>query len=203
MGEKKMEAAEQPVKTPMTHEEKLAKVAAAPLWQKIAWLSKPLASKDLEIRVGQSGGKNGRVWASLLIYQTARVATARFNAIFGGYWKTDYAIEQSGAVVCTISIYDPESNQWISRSNIGTQSNIEKEKGAYSDALKRAATAWGLGLELYTFDNIFVDLKPGEYTEYNGKIRPKLSGWHVAYSGGEMFILDGFGVVRHQQRVRF
>lgn len=45
------------------------------------------------------------------------------------------------------------NDQWVWKYDTGTESNIEEEKGMFSDAFKRAAVKWGVGRFLY-------DLKP-------------------------------------------
>ena len=138
-----------------------------------------LTAQDTECRVCQAGassdGKGGkRVWASLLIYKNARIDRAILDETCGKFgWKDEYSY-LGDKLFCTISIKSPEG-EWISKQDVGTESNTEKEKGQVSDALKRAAFAWGIGTELYTGPRIFVSLLEGEYYEQNGKIVPKVS----------------------------
>jgi hypothetical protein len=111
-----------------------------------------LIASDIELRVGNVGDKG----ASVLLYKTARVDSKKFDDIFGGWWKREHYIDGKGNVVCKISIYDTDLKEWISREDVGTESNTEKEKGAYSDAFKRASSAWGSGAELYDAPFIFL-----------------------------------------------
>ena len=46
--------------------------------------------------------------------------------------------------------------------DVGTPSNFESEKGAASDAFKRACFNLGIGRELYDYPNIHIELKSGE-----------------------------------------
>lgn len=111
----------------------------------------PLKAADVEVRVGNVNA-NG---AYLLLYKTARVDTKRLNEVFGSGWQCSY--ERDGDnLVCTISVYDKELQQWVKRCNVGTKSYTEETKGEYSDALKRAGTVWGIGLELYNTPNLFM-----------------------------------------------
>lgn len=114
-------------------------------------LTQPLSKDDIEIRVG-SCSKNG---ASFLLYKTARADTKRFNFVFGLNWKREHRIE-AGHYVCRISIYNEETREWISREDVGTESNTEKEKGAFSDSFKRAGFSFGVGIELYDAPFIFI-----------------------------------------------
>lgn len=128
-------------------------------------LTKPLSKDDIEIRVGSCSKKG----ASFLLYKTARVDTKRFNAVFGLKWKREHRIE-SGYHICRISVFDEEIKEWVYREDVGTESNTEKEKGAFSDSFKRAGFSFGLGIELYEAPFIFIkDITEGE----NGKYRLK------------------------------
>lgn len=127
--------------------------------EKLNKLKEPLLKDDVEIRVG-SCAKAG---ASFLLYKTARVDTRRLNDVFGLQWKREHRIEQ-GKYVCRVSVFDDVIKEWISREDVGTESNTEKEKGAFSDAFKRACCAFGLGIELYDAPFIFIK----DITELDG-----------------------------------
>ena len=73
--------------------------------------------------------------------------------VFG--WKRSHEVI-NGNLYCTISIYDNEKKEWISKQDCGVESFSDKEKGESSDSFKRAATCWGIGRELYTAKNIIV-----------------------------------------------
>ena len=133
--------------------------------EKYKRLREPLTKDDIELRVGTVGEKG----ATLLLYKTARVDTKRFDDIFGGRWQRTHYIDNKGNVVCKISIFDEELKEWISREDVGTESNTEKEKGAYSDAFKRAGFAWGVGVELYNSPFIYIvceTVGKGEKNQY-------------------------------------
>ena len=119
--------------------------------KQILELMQPLKAADVEVRVGNVN-KSG---ANLLLYKTARVDTRRLNEVFGAGWQCDYARDGEN-LVCTISVYDKELGQWVKRCNVGTKSYTEETKGEYSDALKRAGTVWGVGLELYNAPDLFM-----------------------------------------------
>lgn len=135
---------------------------------------RPLTADEVECRVAQVGKKqNGGVYASFLIYKDARVDQKLLDEVVGPKnWKNDYSFI-NGSLYCTISIWDDEKKEWISKQNVGTESNTEKEKGQASDAFKRAGFNWGIGRELYSSPKIFIDLKEGEYYEQNGSLRVK------------------------------
>ena len=105
-----------------------------------------LKSNEIEIRVVQIL-KNGY---QLVLYKNSRCDKRILDEVYGPLrWKSEYS-EIKGNLYCTISVWDEEIKQWISKQDCGTESNMEKAKGEATDAFKRAGTAWGIGRELYT-----------------------------------------------------
>jgi hypothetical protein len=70
---------------------------------------------------------------------------------------------------CTVSIWDEEKKQWISKEDTGTESNTEAAKGLASDSFKRACFNWGIGRELYTAPFIWIKAEDCCISEKNGK----------------------------------
>jgi hypothetical protein len=58
-------------------------------------------------------------------------------------------------------------SNWVWKSDCGTESQVEKQKGEASDAFKRAAVMWGIGRFLYSKKIIKLPVK-----EKNGKFLP-------------------------------
>jgi|APSaa5957512622_1039677.scaffolds.fasta_scaffold19695_3 hypothetical protein len=125
-----------------------------------------LDAEDVEARIGTTN-KSG---FSLLLYKTARTDVKRLNEVHGDLWKNRYFHDTKGLLCCEISVYNSEIKEWVSRVDVGTESNTEKEKGSYSDAFKRAGFKWGIGAELYQSPFIWIKW---EMSEYNGKFKPK------------------------------
>ena len=120
-----------------------------------------------EVEVRPAEAKDGRK-ATLLLYQDARCAMNILDSMLGPMaWQREY-YEAAGLLFCKIGIYDSDSNQWLWKSDTGSKSNIEEDKGLASDAFKRAAVAWGIGRELYTAPRITIDLT--EKDLFNGKL---------------------------------
>lgn len=115
-------------------------------------LSKPLTKDDIELRVGTVSEKG----ISLLIYKTARTDINRLNDVVGLNWKNQHFYDTNGLLCCKIAIYNEATKEWISREDVGVESNTEKEKGNYSDSFKRAGFRWGIGIELYNAPFIFI-----------------------------------------------
>lgn len=118
----------------------------------------PLLTKDdIEVRAGNYNGDKSKV--NLLLYKTARTDAKYLDDVLGSYnWQKEYTMLE-GKLYCTISIWDDEKKQWIKKQDVGVESNTEAEKGQASDAMKRAATMVGIGRELYTAPNIWVEVK--------------------------------------------
>lgn len=134
----------------------------------IEGLTKPLDKEDIEFRIGTTNS-NG---FSLLMYKTARTDVKRLNEVCGLNWKNSHFFDANGSLCCTIEIFNEDIKEWISRTDVGTESNTEKEKGTYSDSFKRAGFKWGIGIELYQAPFIWVsayEMVAGR----NGKPEPK------------------------------
>lgn len=134
-------------------------------------LQKPLHVTDIDFRVGRSGVKDNRGWATLLAYKDSRVDMRRLDEAFPMGWKNSYKRDNKGVLQCEISIYSNDLGEWVSKVSNGIPSQFEGEKGEYSDALKRAGFMWGIGRELYDLPELFVWLNDSEFyvSEYKGK----------------------------------
>ena len=117
-----------------------------------------LTSEEIEVRV-QSVAKNDK-GVILLLYKDARVdQNVLDETVTPKYWQKDY-YEANGILFCKVGInvgaltgtYDT----WVWKSDCGSESNIEAQKGEASDAFKRACFNWGIGRELYTAPFIYV-----------------------------------------------
>lgn len=62
-------------------------------------------------------------------------------------WQVKYE-EHKGNLFASIGIMVEEN--WVWKSDCGTESQVEKQKGEASDAFKRAAVMWGIGRFLYS-----------------------------------------------------
>ena len=122
-----------------------------------------LRKDEIEVRVASTQNNV----AQLLLYKTARTDAAILDETFGQFnWQCSYS-EIKGNLFCTISVRDPNTNEWISKSDCGAESNIEKEKGEASDAFKRAGFKWGVGRELYDTPRIKIPIEESDM--YNGR----------------------------------
>jgi hypothetical protein len=130
-----------------------------------------LKADEISVKVKQVTEKPGKISAMLLLYKDARVDMAILDETVGPKdWQNEYSVIKEN-LHCTVSIWDKDKSMWIHKSNVGTESDTEAEKGEASDAFKRACTNWGIGRELYSGPPIWVDLYEGEtYKSGSGKL---------------------------------
>jgi len=164
-------------------------------------LREPLKITDVDFRI-QSINPQG--YATIVTYKDARVDMNRLDAICGDKWQKDYKTIE-GRLYCGVAI--KIADEWIWRWDVGVDSNVEKAKGAASDAFKRACFNWGIGRELYNYPIIQLKLNQDEFTP-NGnqgkatwKLRLKEWVWQVNVdTEGNVSSLTGVdqnGVVRY------
>lgn len=153
-----------------------------------------LQANEIECRVGYSTAKG----ASLLLYKDARVDMRMLDEIYGPTNWERYHEVVNGNLFCTVRVWDNEKGCWVSKQDVGTESNTEKEKGEASDSFKRACFNWGIGRELYTAPFIWVTLIDADMT--NGKITTKFFCREIDYNENReinhLVIVDGKDNVR-------
>ena len=164
-----------------------------------------LKASEIDCRIQSIGqNKTGAIGATILLYKDARVDMNILDETVGAMnWQRGHSVID-GNLYCTISIWDEEKEQWITKSDVGTESNTEKEKGQASDSFKRAGFNWGIGRELYSAPFVYITLQDGEW--YKGKDgRPKSSAKFkvktVAYDENrnivKLIVVDSKGSVRY------
>lgn len=122
----------------------------------LARLHAPFPANEIEWRVGSISGDKTRGLA--LAYLTARHVMERLDAVCGpANWQDRYEFHGS-RTVCYLSIRI--GDEWVTKADGAGDSDVEAEKGAISDALKRAAVKWGIGRYLYELGNTWVEIEP-------------------------------------------
>ena len=126
-------------------------------------LKKYFSEDQLEWRIQQCGitkdrDGNEKPWAMVLCYVQARAIENRLDEVVGANnWQTEFRADGPN-IICKLSIWDNEKNQWISKENGASETEIEAFKGGISGALKRCAShGWGIGRYLYELDTTFAD----------------------------------------------
>lgn len=107
-----------------------------------------------EIEVRPQSIKNGK--ANMLLYMNSRVVTELLDETVGSMNWTSEFYEVNNKLVCKIGIWDEDKNMFIYKSDTGSESNIEAEKGQFSDCYKRCLSRWGV-TELYSAPNITIE----------------------------------------------
>ena len=102
-------------------------------------LSAPFEPEDVQWRVGSTTKDKSKGMA--LAYLDARAVMDRLDAVCGpDSWQCKYS-HANGKTVCDIGVWCklPKGGEWIWKADGAGDSDIEAEKGALSDAFKRAA----------------------------------------------------------------
>lgn len=131
-------------------------------------LKRPFPPSQISWRVGSTTKDKSKGIA--LAYIDARDVMRRFDDVFGLGWQNRYS-HAEGKTICEIGCLI--DGQWIWRAGGAGDTDIEAEKGAISDAFKRAAVLWGVGRYLYELPNEWMPLD--EYKRL--KQVPNLPKW--------------------------
>lgn len=103
--------------------------------------------------------------AMALAYIDARDVMDRLDEVCGPEnWQSEFTETPKGRVICRLGI--KVGDHWVWKSDGAGNTDVEGEKGAISDALKRAAVHWGIGRYLYDMPDVWC---PCESYEDNGK----------------------------------
>jgi hypothetical protein len=101
--------------------------------------------KELPYKWRVQSTKYGK--ATCVAYIDARDCMDMLDEVVGvDNWQDKY-YEADGKLFCAVGIFVGEC--WVFKSDTGTESNVEKEKGKSSDAFKRACVKHGIGRFLY------------------------------------------------------
>ncbi len=124
---------------------------------------------EIECRVQSIRKTSKCIGCILLLYKDARVDMKILDETYGPMnWQRSHELI-NGNLFCNIEVWDESKKCWVSKQDVGVESNTEKEKGQASDSFKRAGFNWGIGRELYTAPFIWIVLNDGEYYEKDGK----------------------------------
>lgn len=120
-----------------------------------------LRADEIDCRVG-TVSKEGK-GLSLLLYKDARCDMNILDETVGPMnWQRAHSRDNAN---CVVSVRNPETGEWVSKEDTGTESNTEALKGLASDSFKRSCTNWGIGRELYTAPFIWIEPSKGSKTD--------------------------------------
>lgn len=125
----------------------------------LADLAEPFDPKDVGWKPQAVSGNR----CLAIAYIDARNVMDRLDAVLGPEnWQDDYLPQPNGNVICRLSLR--VNGEWLTKTDVGGESDQkdsgDREKAAFSDALKRAAVKWGIGRYLYSLDGGWVDYDP-------------------------------------------
>lgn len=171
-------------------------------------LQDPFDPADIEWRAQQGGiSGNNKPWVKVTPYITSRAVQQRLDDVFGPFgWKIEQRETNDGkGYICTISVYDETTKQWISKQDGSEKTNIEPLKGGVSGAMKRAAVQWGIGRYLYNMDEAWAECrivqnrwdctdnchvvkgKNGKPDQYVNWMAPTLPSWAMPQASADVY----------------
>lgn len=144
-------------------------------------LSAPFPTDAIDWRVGSTNGEKSKGLA--LAYVDARAVMDRLDTVCGvDGWENEYTFGPGGLVVCDLRIKMPDGT-FISKCDGAGETDVEGQKGALSDALKRAAVRFGVGRYLYGMDSPWVSIVPiGKSFRIADGERSKLDELHEKFA---------------------
>ena len=131
--------------------------------EKTKALRAPLPVDEIYWRVGAKTQDKKRGLA--LAYMDARGVMNRLDEVFGiDGWEDAYVETPTNRIICTLSVTFGSDvaghSLWVHKSDGAGMTDVEGEKGAISDALKRTAVKLGIGRYLYNLPAVWVPIEP-------------------------------------------
>ena len=116
-------------------------------------LSAPFAAEEIDWRIGSTNQDKTKGMA--LAYLDARAVMDRLDTVCGpAGWQCNYLFGTGSSVVCNLGVF--MDGVWVWKADGAGATDVEGEKGALSDALKRAAVRFGVGRYLYELQSPWV-----------------------------------------------
>jgi hypothetical protein len=120
-----------------------------------AALAAPFAPACVSWRVGSTTTDKTKGMA--LAFINSRDVQDRLDEVCGpGNWQDRYEFH-GPRTICYLSLRI--DGEWVTKADGAGDSDVESEKGAISDALKRAAVKWGVGRYLYHLPSPWVEVE--------------------------------------------
>lgn len=114
-------------------------------------LRRPFTSQAVKFKVQATWPKDTPTGGLIVSYIDARLVVERLNLIIPGRWSDHYDHAEKGFMWCHLTV------DGITRSDVGEGTG----KGLVSDALKRAAVKFGIGVSLYAVPKMILNVSDG------------------------------------------
>lgn len=141
-------------------------------------LAAPFPPMEVSWRIGSTNADKTKGLA--LAYIDARSVMRRLDECVGPQsWQCRYPF----AGCCELSLFlDPHG--WVVKANGAGVTEVEAEKGQYSDAFKRAAVLWGIGQYLYDIPSVWVPIENRRITDAaQADLTQRLAAWQTKRFG--------------------
>lgn len=148
-------------------------------------LKEPFPVGKIHWRIGSITKDKKKAMA--LAYLDARDVMDRLDEVcgMGGWgsktgWSDGKKLECSIGIKITPTVFDCQTNkiefpgEWVWKSNGAGDTSVEADKGAFSDAFKRAGVMWGIGRYLYQTPNWWVAIN--DFKQFNDTSIEELNG---------------------------
>lgn len=123
----------------------------------LAKLAAPFPPDAISWRVGSTTKDKSKGMA--LAYIDSRDVQNRLDEVCGpANWQVRFPWSDGKALACEIGIRI--NGEWVWKGDGAGATDVEADKGRFSDALKRAAVHWRIGRYLYDLDSPWVALEP-------------------------------------------
>jgi len=126
----------------------------------------PLTKEMVGVRINTIQNTQSGYYANLLLHQEPRASMKVMDELYPGWQRTHQEI--GGQMFCTISVFDKELGTWISRQDVGSAGEFEKDKSKATDSFKRAVVNFVPALRaLYYAPQIRIKLNDNEVSQGN------------------------------------
>lgn len=154
--------------------------------QMVSELSLPFRADKIRWRVGPTTREKDK--GIPLAYIDARDAMERLDAVVGPEnWQRRYPWASEKKLCCEVGIRI--DGEWVWKSDGAGDTGMESDKGAFSDAFKRACVNWGIARYLYDLPNVWmpIEQKGGSYgfsQETKKELERRIDKWQQSYFKG-------------------
>ena len=120
--------------------------------QAAPYLRRPFTAEAVRFKVQACWPKGAPTKALIVAYVDSRLVTERLNLVIPAGWSDEYESREPGVMMCALTI------DGVTRRDVGSG---YQGKGLYSDAFKRAAVKFGVGVSLYATPAISLGVADG------------------------------------------